>query len=686
MRILLLMDPYIPVPPENYGGIERIVYDVAVQYVKAGHQVTIVAGPNSVSPDRLITFGENGFAHANINFRHLFQVYSILSRELPQHDVIHNFGRLAYLSPFLKNPTPKVQSYLRWVRRFNIKKTDWLNPVNLTYTAVSRAIKETGQTRDSCWEVVYNCTSLDHFTFRGDTPADGYLAFIGRFERCKGLHNAIRVAKLTGRKLIIAGFISEIPVERKYYETQIKPYIDGVQIQWIGEINNHQRNQLLRNASALLTPVEWLEPFPVIIPEAYACGTPVLGFNRGGIPEGIDHGVTGFISSTVEEMAAQVADIGSLSRNACREKALREYRSEKIAADYFRLYHKPDPVVSKPLETKKILLIMDPGIPVPPPLYGGHERLVSSFAEEYRRLGHEVTLLAGPDSKFYNQVRTFGINDLHRSKLQKFRELLYVWRVLRAENFDLIHNFGRLAYLLPVLNTSTKKIMTYGRKIAPAGVLAVTKLPNRNLVFTACSNDCAKTGNIAGQWKTVYNAIDFAKYELNESVAADAPLMFLGRLDRIKGAHTAIRVARASGRRLLIAGNLSSEREGLKYFRSEIEPWLDGQQIIYLGALNDEQKNSYLRTAVALLFPVEWNEPFGMVMVEAMACGTPVIGFRRGGVAEVIDEGLTGIVVDSAEEMAAMIALAAGLDRRRCREHSRQRFDTAVIAEQYLKL
>lgn len=338
MRILLLMDPFIPVPPENYGGIERVVHDLATQYFNMGHSVTLVAGPNSKSPDRLITYGENGELNPNINFRHLYQVYNILIKEIKNHDVIHNFGRLAFLAPILRHDIRKVQSYLRYVSRFNVVKTDLLRPINLTYTAVSEAIKRTGETTKSYWDVVYNCAPTDQFKFKADTNPEGYLAFIGRFERCKGLHNAIKVAKQTNRQLIIAGFISQIPQERRYYEREIKPFIDGDQIKWIGEVNNAQRNELLRNASALLTPVEWLEPFPVIIPEAYACGTPVLGFARGGIPEGIEHGVTGFISNNVAEMVEHTFKIDQLSRSACRMKAENEYSAQKIAENYFNLY------------------------------------------------------------------------------------------------------------------------------------------------------------------------------------------------------------------------------------------------------------------------------------------------------------------------------------------------------------
>jgi glycosyltransferase involved in cell wall biosynthesis len=207
----------------------------------------------------------------------------------------------------------------------------------------------------------------------------------------------------------------------------------------------------------------------------------------------------------------------------------------------------------------RILLIMDPGIPVPPTLYGGHERLVYLFAEEYQKLGHEVTLLAGPQSHCSGKTITYGTNDLNRSKWARLKEAAFVWRYLRKNksNFDLIHNFGRLFYLLPVLNNPVKKLMTYGRPVAASGIKTVNTLPNQNLIFTACSDYCVSTGNVAGNWETVYNTIDFSQYELNETVNDDAPLIFLGRLDKVKGVHTAINVAKATKSQLIIAGNIS---------------------------------------------------------------------------------------------------------------------------------
>jgi glycosyltransferase involved in cell wall biosynthesis len=336
----------------------------------------------------------------------------------------------------------------------------------------------------------------------------------------------------------------------------------------------------------------------------------------------------------------------------------------------------------------RVLLIMDPGIAIPPTQYGGHERLVHIFAEEYSKLGHKVSLLAGPESKISGKVYAFGINDLKRSKYQKLKELTFAWKFLiRHKNeFDLIHNFGRLAYLLPVLNASVKKIMTYGRPVNKKGIRLFNFLPNRNLIFTACSNYCVSTGNIAGKWKTVYNSIDFSKYELTEKVADDAPFIFLGRMDKIKGLQTAIEIALKTNNKLWIGGNIPTTPDNYQYFKEIIEPRFDGKQIIYLGALNDQEKNKYLGESKALLFPIEWDEPFGMVMIEAMACGTPVIAFKRGSTPEIILHGENGYLADDFNTFLSGAVRYKDISRIKTRLIAERNFSSLKIAGQYINL
>jgi len=331
---------------------------------------------------------------------------------------------------------------------------------------------------------------------------------------------------------------------------------------------------------------------------------------------------------------------------------------------------------------------MDPGVSVPPKLYGGHERLVYMFAEQYIKMKHTVTIMAGPDSYCSGKTIHFGKNGLPKSKLLSLWEVLIAWTYLSLNHkkYDLIHNFGRLVYLIPILNKPVHKIMTYGRVVTAKNIEKICSKPNKNLVFTGCSNYLVSTGNVAGVWKTIYNAIDFDKYTLQNSVAKDAPLMFLSRLDKIKGCHNAIELAKRTGRKLIIAGNISHVAAEQDYFKSEIEPKIDGGQIKFVGALNDEEKNEYLGKCAALLMLIEWDEPFGMVMVEAMACGTPVIGYCRGSVPEVVEEGITGFVVNNIDEAIEALDKIPAINRSLCKQRAIGRFNVDVIAKGYLKL
>lgn len=332
---------------------------------------------------------------------------------------------------------------------------------------------------------------------------------------------------------------------------------------------------------------------------------------------------------------------------------------------------------------------MDPGILIPVKGYGGIERLVETFAVEYTKLGHEVHLLVTTGSSVEGCImHPFGKEGFPPNKTDARIAVPVAWKFLwkNRDAFDLIHNFGRLAYLFPLLNRPVKKIMTYQREIHDRNIRVVNKLKNKNLFFTACSADLLSRIGGDGNWKVVYNAINFSKYSLMKNVAEDAPLIFLGRLERVKGCHTAINIAKKTGQKLIIAGNISPLSEEIEYFANEIRPHIDDKQIVYVGALNDEQKNYYLGAAKAMIFPIEWKEPFGIVMIEAMACGTPVIGFNMGSVGEVIDEGITGFKVNNSFEMQEAVKKINTIDRVKCREQAKKRFDAPLVALDYMSL
>ncbi|HKP46618.1 MAG TPA: glycosyltransferase family 4 protein [Pyrinomonadaceae bacterium] len=339
MRILLLMDPLIAVPPREYGGIERVVADLANELHRRGHGVTVWAAPGSHVMCELETFGCEGEWTRRSNIRNSALVTARFWSSPKRFDIVHNFGRLAYLLPILRWDVPKIQTYMRWVENRNIRYVNKLGARRITYTAVSNAIRNTGSPGGGDWRVIYNCAPKDQFAFREDIdPNTAPLVFLGRLERCKGAHSAIAVARRLNRRLIIAGNISNLPEEKLYFQQEIKPNIDGELISYIGPVNNEQKNRLLGEAAAMLLPIEWEEPFPIVLPESMLCGTPVIAFRRGGVPEGIDHGRTGFVCDNQVEMAELVLRLNEIDRRACRQEAEARYSAEAITDCYENLY------------------------------------------------------------------------------------------------------------------------------------------------------------------------------------------------------------------------------------------------------------------------------------------------------------------------------------------------------------
>jgi glycosyltransferase involved in cell wall biosynthesis len=178
--------------------------------------------------------------------------------------------------------------------------------------------------------------------------------------------------------------------------------------------------------------------------------------------------------------------------------------------------------------------------------------------------------------------------------------------------------------------------------------------------------------------------VDLAKYTFQRDVGADAPLAFQGRLEPIKGAHNAIAIAKATGRRLVIAGNQVADC--MEYFESQIAPHIDGDRIQYIGPVDDQAKNALLSTSAALLMPIEWEEPFGIVMAEAMACGTPVIGFARGSVNEVVRDGINGYACRDTAGAVSAVAKLGAIDRLIVRTDCEQRFSSTVVVDAYEQL
>lgn len=331
----------------------------------------------------------------------------------------------------------------------------------------------------------------------------------------------------------------------------------------------------------------------------------------------------------------------------------------------------------------KILITADPELPVPPILYGGIERIIYSLVSFFVKQGHEVTLCAHPDSQVSCKLISWK-GAQSQSSLDTFKNMITLTNLIYKENFDVIHSFSRLAYMTAVLPTKVPKVMSYQREPTLSQVKKALVLSKKDsMIFTGCSNYITNQLKTVANAQTIYNCVPIELYKYNQNVEPDAPLVFLGRIEEIKGTHTAIEVAKITNRRLIIAGNIPVGQEG--YFQEKIKPHLN-ECVSYVGAVNDKQKSELLGNCLAFLMPIQWNEPFGIVMAEAMACGTPILGFPKGSVPEVIEDGVNGFICNDVNEMVRRVKDCSQIDRKIVRQIAKERFSIETIAAEYIRL
>jgi len=333
----------------------------------------------------------------------------------------------------------------------------------------------------------------------------------------------------------------------------------------------------------------------------------------------------------------------------------------------------------------RILVTADPELPVPPRLYGGIERIIDLLIDGLVRRGHDVTLVAHRDSSVRCELVPYP-GTRSDATMDTISHATLVARTAMRVKPDIIQSFGRVAYLMPVLPWKTPKVMSYQREVTPGSIRMASRLAQGTITWTGCSAYLTKNVKELGDWRVIYNAVPIDRYPFAPDVAADAPLVFLGRIEHIKGAHVAIDVARHTGRALVLAGNVPESDSARDYFEKQVKPQIDGDQIRYIGPVDDAAKGQLLSGASALVMPVLWDEPFGIVMAEALACGTPVVGLNRGAVPEVIDHGRTGWVCSEPEDMMAVMGKLGRLSRHACRQAAEMRFSGPVLVDAYESL
>ena len=268
-----------------------------------------------------------------------------------------------------------------------------------------------------------------------------------------------------------------------------------------------------------------------------------------------------------------------------------------------------------------------------------------------------------------------------RSRIDTARNGATLTRQVLARRFDLVHSFSRVAYLVPILPLPIPKLMSYQREISRRSVRLGHVLSRGTLWFSAISRQLTHGVDDIGTWRLVYNGVSLATYDFRLDSGPDAPLVFLGRVEEIKGPHLAIEVARRSGLPLVIAGNVPIEHRA---FFEYLHQTASGRHAGDLcGPGRRQGKELLLGRARALLMPILWEEPFGIVMAEAMACGTPVIGLARGAVPEVVEHGVTGYVAADVDGLVAAVGRLDTISRASCRARVERLFSDRAVAEAY---
>ncbi len=345
LRIAQLAPPFESVPPFGYGGTERVVHTLTEELVRRGHDVRLFASGDSHTSARLVPIVAEALWHGsppcNDFSAHRDAVFGTILDGLADVDIVHS--HLDYMGLPLVGATdqPIVTTLHGRLDAPGLLNT-YRAFADVPLVSISDAQRQ--PLRLANWlGTVPHGIDLDAFSFN---PGPGtYLAFLGRVSPEKGLDVAIRVARRAGMPLLIAArppmpFANnpEADRDRQYYETCVRPLLAEPGVEMIGEVGGADKNRFLGEAAALLFPIRWPEPFGLVMPEALACGTPVLALRDGSVPEVLEHGVTGFVCHFESELVQAVEHLSELDRATCRAEAERRFSPSAMAVGYERIF------------------------------------------------------------------------------------------------------------------------------------------------------------------------------------------------------------------------------------------------------------------------------------------------------------------------------------------------------------
>jgi glycosyltransferase involved in cell wall biosynthesis len=343
--------------------------------------------------------------------------------------------------------------------------------------------------------------------------------------------------------------------------------------------------------------------------------------------------------------------------------------------------------MSRPLRIAEIAPLW---VSVPPADYGGIERMVGMLSERFVKRGHEVTLFASGDSR--TSAKLFSVcNESIASMMGSGLALEYdhyiydqIHQVIeRSGEFDIIHSHIGARYIPLFGNSKTPVLHTLRTALTPDDLWIFERHPQCHLSAISRSQISRLPTPLQSRIQVIYNGLDVADFEFSDK--PEGYLAFLGRMSHDKNPLDAILFSKEVGIPILLAGSPKNSDE-TRYFHDEIQPLIDDQSVHYIGPVNHAQKNVLLKTAKAFIFPICWDEPFGNVLIEAMACGTPVLAYSRGAVPEIVQNGLNGFHGPDLASLRGQFEAVDTLDRAEVRWSVETRFHIDQAAGNYLEL
>jgi glycosyltransferase involved in cell wall biosynthesis len=335
MRIAQLAPPYLPCPPDGYGGVERVIAELTDALVDRGHDVTLFAHPGSRTRAQLVS--TRLLDRESFDWQREVVHVSESLRKMGGFDIMHNHTTAAL--PFRHfAPLPMVTT-VHGTTGWEVIRPVYEHARDAAFVSISDSQRRFGVTDLNWVDTVYNGIDVGRFTL--DAKRIGrrdYVLHMATLSERKGTADAVRIARATGRRLIIAGRVD--PTDRPFYDAQVAPYVDGDQIRMIGEVDGPEKVTLIQGAAAMVLPIHWEEPFGLVMAEAMACGVPVLVLDRGSARELVADGVTGFVRATVDELCDVIPELTGLDPHACRSRVVERFSQAAMVDGYLAVYQK----------------------------------------------------------------------------------------------------------------------------------------------------------------------------------------------------------------------------------------------------------------------------------------------------------------------------------------------------------